>query len=480
MSQIIQTTRQDLPDWAQPIGGAGMQHLIEMLFNRPELDANGNDFWKQDPNGPFKNKTKLDLSGGGKTYDKIGGPLEPQATGFSGLENTGRTMAVNEVKEGQPIRDASDQWMLDTLGGNSSQLARMMQAYTMGGPVAGASRAGLMSALTGNAQGFSEQAMIDSMFGKSSNLAENSAYNQLGDERDLARDASISNYAGRNAGAARKSALDTIEGRYLGPDSNPFLRANAKAAGRSLADTYRYATAPGIDADFARAGSFGGSANQQTKDMAKFGLGQNLADLENQMFGDNYQRERGNQLSVTGSERDSADRSLESERGRQQQTQQQLLQQKLAAALDERGGWRSILDNSLTRGTSMAEGELGRGVQAQSLLPELMKSRMFDADVLRSLGAEGRQLEDSWDATDYRNKMTKFQWPFQLMNIFNAQLGSSTGGQGVTTQTSTNPNAVSPLATGIGGATAGLGLLSQMGSFFFPSSGGGAPSTGAG
>ena len=87
--------------------------------------------------------------------------------------------------------------------------------------------------------------------GGGANAATNSAYNQLKGEKDVARDASMFNFMGPNAGAARARAFDTIQGKYLSPESNPYLGANYDAAANRAAKAYRFATAPGIDAQFA-------------------------------------------------------------------------------------------------------------------------------------------------------------------------------------------------------------------------------------
>lgn len=95
---------------------------------------------------------------------------------------------------------------------------------------------------------------------------------------------------------AENQVLATGEGYYMNPASNPWLQDTFNQAARGVADQYRYATAPQTASQFARAGSFGGSAQQQTEAMQRFDLGQNLAGLANQIYGQNYQQERARQL----------------------------------------------------------------------------------------------------------------------------------------------------------------------------------------
>lgn len=89
---------------------------------------------------------------------------------------------------------------------------------------------------------------------------------------------------------------DTAGGKYLDPSTNPYLRATYDQAAMGLTDQYKTATAPGITADALRAGAFGGSAATEYADQARYGMGQNLANLGTDIYGGNYQAERQNQL----------------------------------------------------------------------------------------------------------------------------------------------------------------------------------------
>lgn len=504
---ITQTARQDLPTWAQPVGFGGLESLFRTVFNAP---ASGEWYIPRPGAGKGDNPYMLDTSGGFKSYADSGGPFQPFLTGFTPLERAGQNMAINQVKGGQPIREASDQWLLDTLGGAGNTLAKQQQAYTMGGPIAGASRVSLMDALMGRPQEYAQQQYLDQMYGANANAASQSLADLLG-QSDVASDASIWSFAGPLAGAARGASADTIQGTYLGgplndasqarqyetiqggflsPESNPYLTANLDTGLKAISDAYRYGTAPSTAAQFARSGSFGGSAHQQTQQMQQFDLGRNLSDYTNAFLGDNfareranqlaaiqaerdnYARERANQLAATGQERGYSQSALEAERGRQYGGMENALQRSLGVAMDERGGWRSLLDNTLTRGLQGAEGELGRAVQAQSLIPDLMASRYQDADVLRALGSEYRNFIDAQNQINYQNEQQAFQWPFRLFDILGSGLASMTGGGGVTTQTSTNPNALSPAAQGVGLGSLGLSALSNLGSWLWPGAGG--------
>lgn len=487
--QINSTTRQDLPDWSRGAGVGGLQQLLELIWRAPS----DGQWYKPNADGSGE---VLDISGGmkkggtpfmdslpsGYNYEQIGNgaiPLSPLPGSYNEGELASRALAVDKLQSGQPLRLAADQWLMDSIGGPSDDMARMYNAYLTGGPLAGASRSGLLDALTGNTQQAANQRMLDTIYGGSSKAAENALLGLIGPQSDVATDAATWAYTGPNAGAARARSLDTIQGAYLSPESNPYLKANTDAELKAIADAYQYATAPETMGQFARAGAYGGSAHQQTMKMKQFDLGRTLTDAANRAYGENFARERVAQQDAIDRERGYAETAREGERGRQYNAQDSMLSRALQAALDERTGYRSLLDNQMSRGAAAADSDLGRGAQIMSMFPELMQSRYYDADVGRALFGEKRQLEDAQNQAKYQNALTMYQLPFNLMNIFGSGLASMTGGGSVTTQTSTNPNAISPVAQGLGGAALGLSALSALGGqnglgFWGPPSGGGA------
>jgi hypothetical protein len=92
----------------------------------------------------------------------------------------------------------------------------------------------------------------------------------------------------------------TQSGAYLTPDSNPYLAATYKAASAPVVQQFRDATEPGIQAEFARAGSFGGSAQNQAEGIAQKDLGNTLQNLATNIYGGNYEQERQNQIRQQG------------------------------------------------------------------------------------------------------------------------------------------------------------------------------------
>lgn len=96
--------------------------------------------------------------------------------------------------------------------------------------------------------------------------------------------------------AGRESMLSTIRGDFLRPESNPFLRETYMAASDPLVEQFTKATAPGIDAQFIKAGRYGSGLWQDQQSTAQRNLGRTLADLGTGIFGGNFQAERGRQV----------------------------------------------------------------------------------------------------------------------------------------------------------------------------------------
>ena len=84
--------------------------------------------------------------------------------------------------------------------------------------------------------------------------------------------------------AANNSITDTLGGNYLSPDSNPFLKQTVDTA---MGDVQSR-----INSQFNNQ-NFGSSAHQEL-------MTRNLGNVANDMYGQNYARERGNMMSAAG------------------------------------------------------------------------------------------------------------------------------------------------------------------------------------
>lgn len=113
---------------------------------------------------------------------------------------------------------------------------------------------------------------------------------------------SIIDRAGNNPlfPAAQGEYLKTVNGSYLDPNSNPYLKGTFDAASQAVSDQYKNITAPTTDALFASNGPISGGARQNAVDQNNAQLGRTLNNLATNIYGGNYQAERGRQYDAMG------------------------------------------------------------------------------------------------------------------------------------------------------------------------------------
>ena len=95
--------------------------------------------------------------------------------------------------------------------------------------------------------------------------------------------------------AAQQQTLNTINGDYLNPSTNPYLQQTFDQAAGRVTDAFSRGTAAQTDARFARAGAFGGSAWNEMQGANQQALGDSLAGMAANIFGNNYAQERNRQ-----------------------------------------------------------------------------------------------------------------------------------------------------------------------------------------
>ena len=95
--------------------------------------------------------------------------------------------------------------------------------------------------------------------------------------------------------AAQQQTMNTIQGDYLNPQTNPYLQQTFDQAANRVTDAFSRGTAAQTDARFARAGAFGGSAWNQAQQANQTALGDSLAGMAANIFGNNYAQERNRQ-----------------------------------------------------------------------------------------------------------------------------------------------------------------------------------------
>lgn len=100
------------------------------------------------------------------------------------------------------------------------------------------------------------------------------------------------------AGAAGQQVTDTLQGDYL--NSNPYLDAMYNNAARGVTRNYSEAVAPSIAANFGLGGRTGSNmAFANTMDSSRDALAQNLSGMAANMYGENYENERGRQMQAS-------------------------------------------------------------------------------------------------------------------------------------------------------------------------------------
>jgi hypothetical protein len=98
---------------------------------------------------------------------------------------------------------------------------------------------------------------------------------------------------------AQLQQANTINGNYLSPSTNPALRSYYDAAADALTQQYKFATDPSILAKGAQTGTLVSSPMVQANQLARYNLGQNLANLGAGIYEPAYQAERGLQQSAS-------------------------------------------------------------------------------------------------------------------------------------------------------------------------------------
>ena len=99
-------------------------------------------------------------------------------------------------------------------------------------------------------------------------------------------------------GLAQRGLMGVADGQ--GYNQNPYFDATVQKSMGDITRNYQDAIAPQTDANFARAGAFGGSAWQQANERNQRGLGEALGNTSNAMRSGNYSQERQNQMQAYG------------------------------------------------------------------------------------------------------------------------------------------------------------------------------------
>jgi hypothetical protein len=118
---------------------------------------------------------------------------------------------------------------------------------------------------------------------------------------ELAGVAGTTNLAGAENSAyspALPLLSDTLSGTYLNPATNPWLTATYGAAAQPLTEAYQSSVAPSEMTGAIESGAFGGSSDAEARALNQYQFGGQLQNLATNLYGQNYQTERQNQLNL--------------------------------------------------------------------------------------------------------------------------------------------------------------------------------------
>jgi len=385
------TTRRDVPFWLHP-------QTYGMLEEWFQFYAPG---------------TTHGIGPDGRWHFELGDPREyqgPDLPEFQFGDTTGAAMGmgIEQAKGGNPYSQPAEDYATSQLSGPMNNLAEQQMAYTMGGPLAGATRTGLLEELAGSPQRFSRQSMLDSLYGHTANRAQDNIYNMLMGDRAMSRQGAYDTQYGALANTARDASMATASGAML--NGNPFIDDQFRAASSAMADAYRDGVAPQTDAMFAQAGSFGGSAHQNLQAQQRYDFGRNLSDLAAQMYGQSYETERGHQENALNRERGFSQGMLSDELARQYQASEGMMDRRQAMTLAERAGFNNLLGGERGNQISAANSQLQRGASILPYLPSLRAADYIDINALMQMGAQQDQVNFQNAMTGYQNDLNKWEY----------------------------------------------------------------------
>ncbi len=93
---------------------------------------------------------------------------------------------------------------------------------------------------------------------------------------------------------------DTLKGNFLSPTTNPYLTDTYNQAADEITDTFTDRVLPALSAQFGRAGGSGSQIQAEIATNAAGKLADSLAKLQTNLYGQNFQQERGRQMQAGG------------------------------------------------------------------------------------------------------------------------------------------------------------------------------------
>lgn len=189
--------------------------------------------------------------------------------------------------------------------------------------------------------------------------------------------------------ASQDLNIATMRGDFLNPESNPYLASTFDQAAKRVTDAYGRSSAM-TNAAFHDAGSHGSTGHQALVESNNRAFGDSLANLGNQIYGQNYQQERTRQATT--------------------------------------------------------------GLQAPNLAGTMQSNAYRNAEALMGAGAMQQQNQQDRNNFDYQEFMRRQQFPAQQANIYGGLFGRNMGSTATSTQPgiSTTQGLLGGAAAGLG------------------------------
>lgn len=227
--------------------------------------------------------------------------------------------------------------------------------------------------------------------------------------------------------ASKADALEanTLNGTYLNPATNPYLKATSNAATQQTLNQYDYATQPGIAGSFAAGGALGGSAFNSAQDQSRFNLANALGNINTNIYGQNYQNERQNQMNalnnvgnIQAANETPGQTLMDVGQFNQQQAQNQLN----AQYQNQQNQYNAAYQNQYNNAYTAYQNQYN-----QNLTNYQNQYNQQQTDYQNALGLANTNYQNQYGLanTNYQNAYQQAEWPFLALQLLGSGLGLS-------------------------------------------------------
>lgn len=254
-----------------------------------------------------------------------------------------------------------------------------------------------------------------------------------------------SSQLGANNNLGLSQLGQTAQGDYI--NGSPYFAQMVQNAMDPVTRNFQTAVAPQLDASFANSGRYGSGAMLGQRENAQNTLADNLAKMSQNMYGQNYATERGQQLAAAQQYGNLYNQGLAGAGQLEQAAGNayQAAQQNAATMAQQRA-------NLAASGAAGLQGGYQAGnaaaLQAANQYPQLADAQYSQA---RNAVLAGQGLNEI--QRQYINE------PSDLLDRYLKQIGAVQGGSSSTT----TPYFTNPMANAMSGISGGLGIMQQLG-----------------